>query len=113
MKGKQNWRERLLFIDLETYQVFEYSFVCTIMKSENEVAQSCLTLWDPMDCNLQGSSIHGIFQVRLLEWAAISFSNHKEHQLTKHNINADCCLYSVLTYWSAWVCKFHVISSLS
>ena len=41
---------------------------------ENEVAQSCLTLPDPMDCSLPGSSIHGIFQPRVLEWVAISFS---------------------------------------
>ena len=39
-------------------------------KSESEVTQSCLTLSDPMDCSLPGSSIHGIFQARLLEWAA-------------------------------------------
>ena len=46
-----------------------------IMKvSESEVAQSCPTLCDPMDCSLPGSSVHGIFQARILEWAAISFS---------------------------------------
>ena len=43
-------------------------------KKESEVAQSCLTLCDPMDWNLPGSSIHGIFQARVLEWVAISFS---------------------------------------
>ena len=42
---------------------------------ESEVAQSCPTLSDPMDCNLPGSSIHGIFQARVLEWGAIAFSN--------------------------------------
>ena len=41
---------------------------------ESEVAQSCRTLSDPMDCSLPGSSIHGIFQARMLEWGAISFS---------------------------------------
>jgi len=40
------------------------------VKSESEVAQSCLTLSDPMDCSLPGSSIHGIFQARVLEWGA-------------------------------------------
>ena len=44
------------------------------VKSESEVAQSCLTLSDPMDCSLPGSSIHGIFQARVLEWVAIAFS---------------------------------------
>ena len=45
-------------------------------KSESEVAQSCLTLSDPMDCSLPGSSIHGIFQARVLEWVAIAFSGN-------------------------------------
>ena len=44
------------------------------VKKCSEVARSCLTLWDPMDHSLPGSSIHGIFQARVLEWAAISFS---------------------------------------
>ena len=45
-----------------------------IVKSESEVAQLCLTLHDPMDCSLPGSSVHGIFQARVLEWGAIAFS---------------------------------------
>ena len=44
-------------------------------ESESEVAQSCLTLCDPMDCSRPGSSIHGIFQARVLEWGAIFFSS--------------------------------------
>ena len=44
------------------------------VKSESEVAQSCPTLSDPMDCSLPGSSVHGIFQARVLEWGAIVFS---------------------------------------
>ena len=47
---------------------------CRKVKSASEVAQSCPTLSDPMDCNLTGSSVHGIFQVRVLEWGAIAFS---------------------------------------
>ena len=47
---------------------------CMKVKSESEVAQSCLTLSDPMDCSLPGSSIHGIFQARVLEWGAIALS---------------------------------------
>ena len=45
------------------------------VKRESEVAQLCLTLSDPMDCSLPGSSVHGIFQARVLEWGAIAFSN--------------------------------------
>ena len=47
---------------------------CMKVRSESEVAQSCLTLSNPMDCSLPGSSIHGIFQARVLEWDAIAFS---------------------------------------
>ena len=44
------------------------------LKSESEVTQSCQTLSDLMDCSLPGSSVHGIFQARVLEWVAIAFS---------------------------------------
>ena len=52
-----------------------HSFLhCVKVKSESEVGQSCLTHGDPIDCSLPGSSVHGIFQARLLEWGAIAFS---------------------------------------
>ena len=56
---------------------------CMKVKSESEVAQLCLTLSDPMDCSLTGSSVHGIFQARVLEWGAIAFSvtNHNQLQI--------------------------------
>ena len=50
-----------------------YSDLTLKLKSENEVAQSCLTLCDPMDCTPPGTSVHEIFQARILEWVAISF----------------------------------------
>ena len=51
-------------------------FPSPMHESEREVAQSCPTLRDLMDCSLPGSSIHGIFQTRVLDWGAIAFSNH-------------------------------------
>ena len=48
---------------------------CMKVKSESEVTQSCPTLSDPMDCSPPGSSVHGIFQARVLEWGAIAFSD--------------------------------------
>ena len=48
------------------------------VKSESEVTQPCLTPWDPMDCSLPGSSVHGIFQATVLEWGAIGLLDHKE-----------------------------------
>ena len=56
------------------------------VKSESEVAQLCPTLSDPMDCRLSGSSIHGIFQAKVLEWGAIAFSertNPREYQIVR------------------------------
>ena len=50
---------------------------CMKVKSESEIAQSCPSLCDPMDCRLPGSSVHGILQARVLEWGAIAFSIKK------------------------------------
>ena len=55
---------------------------CKKVKSESEVAQSCLTLSDPMDCSPPGSSIHGIFQTGVLEWGAIAFSASSYYKAT-------------------------------
>ena len=55
---------------------------CVKVKSESEVARSCLTLSDPMDCSLPGSSVHGIFQARVLEWVAIAFSFNYDSMIT-------------------------------
>ena len=61
---------------------------CMKVKNEREVAQSCPTPSDPMDCSLQGSSVHGIFQARVLEWVGTAFSiaiptNRKSCLITK------------------------------
>ena len=53
---------------------FKISRLMSLVKSESEVAQSCPTLCDPVDCSLPGSSVHGIFQARVLEWVAVYFS---------------------------------------
>ena len=53
------------------------------VKSGSEVAQSCPTFSDPMDCSLPGSSVHGIFQARVLEWGAIAFSESVHSGLLK------------------------------
>ena len=57
---------------------------CMKVKSQSEVAQSCPTLSDPMDCSLPGSSIHGIFQARVLEWSAIAFSTYIYYTFSKY-----------------------------
>ena len=68
-------------------------------ESESEVAQSCPTLSDPMDCSLPCSSIHGIFQARVLEWGAIAFSG----------ISVSVYLYlCVYVYISICICVVYI-----
>ena len=55
---------------------FHFLLQCMTVKRESEVTQLCPTLRDPMDCSLPGSSIHGIFQARVLEWGATAFSKY-------------------------------------
>ena len=74
------------------------------VKSESEVAQSCLTLSDPMDCSPLGSSIHGIFQARALEWGAIAFSEDgsKDHilfSITTVNLDYGPINHSINRMW--------------
>ena len=64
---------------------------CRKVKSENEVAQSCLTLSNPMDCRPPGSSVHGIFQARVLEWGTIAISTH--HMLLNSKPLSSCGLF--------------------
>ena len=61
------------------------------VKIESEVAQSCLTLRDPVDCSLPGSSVHGIFQARVLEWVAIEPFNFSFFGISDWGIDLDYC----------------------
>ena len=71
-------RARGTILGRKVYSIYQISIeVCDLRKikeSESEVVQSCLTLCDPTDCSLPGSSIHGIFQARVLDWVAIAVS---------------------------------------
>ena len=78
-----------------------FLFQCMKVKSESEVAQSCPTLSDPMDCSPPGSPVHAIFQARVLEWGAIAFSNEFVFSLTSphphaHHPDAIIFQYSIL-----------------
>ena len=74
------------------------------VKSESEVAQSCPTPSDPMDCSLPGPSVHGIFQARVLEWVAIAFSDFfffrqsEVQNIRKYKFEGKCGLSSLLTF---------------
>ena len=65
------------------------------VKSESEVTQSCQTLSDPTDCSLPGSSVHGIFQARVLEWGAITFSEMDARAL----LSLTCSLFLLHLSW--------------
>ena len=66
--------------------------------SESEVTQSCPTLCDPMDCSLPGFSLHGIFQARVLEWVAISFSSGSSWPRDRTQVS--CIAGSHFTLWA-------------
>ena len=70
---------------------------CRKVKSESEVAQSCPTLRDPMDCSLPGSSVHGIFQAGVLEWGAITSSGQRPETGLFRKLIFRCLLFSLCT----------------
>ena len=69
-----SWLWSLSAMILEPKKIKSVTSVWILIKVKVSVAQSCLTLWDSVDCSLPGSSVHGILQVRILEWVAIPFS---------------------------------------
>ena len=71
---KEDRKRRMSLAGKNTGVGCHFLLQCLKVKSESEVAQPCLTLSDPMDCSLLGSSIHGIFQARVLEWGAIALN---------------------------------------
>ena len=89
---------------------FHFLLQCMKGKSESEVAQSCPTLRDPMVCSLSGSSIHGIFQARVLEWGAIAFSDFVHNSLIILCLSA---LSGVTSHFHFWFCWFDSSLSLS
>ena len=72
---------------------------CMKVKSQSEVAQLCPTLSDPMDCSLPDSSIHGIFQARVLEWGAIAFSD-SPRQSPNYFVSMDLLVLDILYKWN-------------
>ena len=83
---------------------------CMKVKDESEAAQSCLTFSDPMDCSLPGSSIHGIFQARVMEWGAIAFSTrcgtraqspwHVRSSWPGDRTHVSCISRQILYHWA-------------
>ena len=81
------------------------------VKSESEVAQSCPTLSDAMDCSLPGSSVHGIFQARVLEWGAIALKQNPACQCRKvKNESEDA--QSCPTLATPWTAAYQALPSM-
>ena len=80
---------------LQARTLSELLFLSSMHESESEVAQSCPTLSDPVDRSLPGSSVHGLFQARVLQWGAIAFSAHWDWKI--YIINE--CLNVIEKYW--------------
>ena len=78
------------------------------VKSESEVPQSCPTLIDPMDGSLPGSSVHGIFQARVLEWGAIAFSTS-----TCSSPYKPIGAWGLLDLWVPFQCESFILSPCS
>ena len=78
---------------------------CVKVKSESEIAQSCPTLCDPMDCSLPCSSIHGIFQARVLDWVAISFS--KGSSWPRDQTQVSCIIGRCFTVWATYLASLY------
>ena len=77
-----------------------FLLLCMNVKSESEVTQSCLTLSDPMDCSPPGSSVHGIFQARVLEWGAIKSSLEYLKHLFLLSFSCQVITNSFATPWT-------------
>ena len=84
---------------------YHFLLHCMKVKNESEVTQSCPTLGDPMDCSPPGSSIHGIFQARVLEWGAIAFSVARlildKNCFRLSSVQSLSCVRLFMTPWTA------------
>ena len=74
------------------------------------VAQLCLTLWDPMDCNSPGSSVHRILQARILQWVTIPFSRRSSHPRDRTQVSCNACRF--FTIWATSLFNKYLCSSL-
>ena len=104
LKSSESWRPRSSdsFVGwIYTKRFIAQTLVDSESESESEVAQSCLTLCDPIDCSLSVSSVHGIFQARVPEWGAIAFSRGSSwprDQTWVSHIVGRC-----FTVWATWI----------
>ena len=100
----------LLLRDASNHTFIMESTIKILTSLNSEVVQSCPTLCDPIDCSLPGSSVHGIFQARILEWVAISFSmcslGHKQYDGFPWWLGGKESACNAGDHLHCWICGF-------
>ena len=106
----QDWKRSILILTpkKDPKNVLNMGQLHSFPMLVSEVTQSCPTLCNPMDCSLPGSSVHGIFQARILEWVAISHSRESSQPSDQTHISCISCiggqiLYHCTTWEAPWV----------
>ena len=99
-----SWLWSLSAMILEPKKIKSVTSVWILIKVKVSVAQSCLTLWDSVDCSLPGSSVHGILQVRILEWVAIPFSRGSSWPMDRTWVS--CLAGRFYIFWATRVESF-------
>ena len=85
---------------------------CVKVKSESEVAQSCPTLHDPIDGNPPGSSVHRLFQARVLEWVVTAFSNRARLSLYLMSVFISISKLQTFKWHTTWQSNFYLVCTL-
>ena len=94
-------------IGILSYYILHLVCVCMCVHT-----QSCQTLCDSMDCSPPGSSVHGIFQVRILEWVAISFSRVSFQPRDQTCVTCVSCICRrILYHWATWEALFYILNT--
>ena len=92
---------RVLHVELAAFSLASlFAGTLVVKVKESEVAQSCPTLCDPMDCSPPNSSVHGILQARILKWVAISFSRGSSRP--RNQTQVSCIVGRFFTNWAIW-----------
>ena len=84
------------------YNIILGNYICVYVHACS-VALLCLTLWNPMNCSLQGSSVHGVFRTRILEWVAVSYSRQSSRPRDWTHVSCVSCIGRwILYHWTTW-----------
>ena len=97
---------------IKLLKVIYISPCCYHLKKKNEVTQSCPTLCNLMDCSLPGSSVHGIFQTRVLEWVAISFSRGSSQPRDRTQASTVKSLSRIWLFATPWTVAYQASQSM-